>query len=526
MQDIIRIALAYVVGVWRYRWLIVVVPALASPVGWFYVATLPDQFRASARVFVDTDSILNPLMKDLAVRMDDNRRIAMMTRLLFTKEVMERLARMTDQDLKAKTPQQMDALVNSLKKRVKLRRQGGNIYNLSFINESPELAKRVVQAFLTIFVETNLGESRKDQDSAEQFLLRESKEYERRLVAADRKLKEFKARNMPYISDRGDYFEELQNMKSQLETARLNAQMAAERRDELKEQLATVEKEGLSALQKEEEEEASPLERRIQALQLQMDEILVRYTTRHPDVVHLRRAIARLQQQQEEQEQLAQLSEEGVFDAQDAQKALASSPVYQQMKLLVTEAQGDLASKQAIADEYERRIEHLKKEVDRVLEVEIERKQLNRDYGIVKKKHDGLLSRLESLRLGRQVDTSADTVRFRVIEPPKVPEKPAGPNRILFSSLTFGAALAIGLALAVVISLFRPTFNDRKHLQEATGVQVLGSIDMIWNTAQRRRRRLSNIAFLASFLLLLLSYAAVVMVYQFDIEVLSRIPFL
>ena len=216
MQDIIRLVLFYAIGVWRYRWLIIIVPAVVSPVGWFYVATLPDIYRESARVYVDTDSILNPLMAGIAVRMDDNRRISMMTRLLFTKDIMERLARMTDQDLKAKTPQQMDRVVASLKSRVRLNRQSGNIYRLSFSDRSPELAKRVVQAFLTIFVETNLGASRKDQDSAEQFLLRESKEYERRLVAADRKLKEFKARNMPYLSGRGDYFGQLQGMESKL----------------------------------------------------------------------------------------------------------------------------------------------------------------------------------------------------------------------------------------------------------------------------------------------------------------------
>lgn len=524
MQDIIGVVLSYLVGVWRYRWLIVAVPALASPVGWFYVATLPDQYQADAKVYVDTDSVLNPLMKGIAVRLDDNRRISMMTRLLFTKEIMERLARMTDQDLKAKTPQQMDEVVASLKSRVRLSRQSGNIYRLGFADESPELAKRVVQAFLTIFVETNLGESRKDQDSAEQFLLREAKEYERRLVTADRKLKEFKARNMPYISDRGDYFEELQDMKSKLETVRLEAQMAGERRDELKEQLAVVESEGLSALKADEEAMPSPLEKRIQALQLQLDDILIRYTERHPDVVYLRKAIARLKVQQQHEDQLVYLpEEEGVFDAQ---KVLATSPIYQQMKLLVTEAEGEVASREAIVNEYERRIEHLKKEVDRVLEVEIEQKQLNRDYGIVKGKHNALLQRLESLRLGRQVDTSAETVRFRVIEPPKVPDKPSGPNRSLFSSLIFGGGLGIGLALAVVISLFRPTYSNRKQLNESTGVPVLGSINMIWDDVQKRKRRLLNVAYAMSFMLLLLAYGAVLVVYKFDIAVLSRIPVL
>lgn len=521
MQEIIKVVLSYLVGVWRYRWMIVIVPALVSPVGWFYVATLPDQFQAAARVYVDTDSVLNPLMRGIAVRLDDNRRIAMMAKLLFTSDVMERLARMTDQDLKAKTPQEMEDVVDSLKSRVELERQSENIYQLGFMDESPELAKRMVQAFLTIFVETNLGESRKDQDSAEQFLLREVKEYERRLVDAERKLKEFKARNLPYISDKGDYFEELQDKKSMLDTARLDHQMAQERRDELEEQLEDVEEDGLNAFNVEQGFTMTPMEQRIQGYQLQIDEILVRYTERHPEVIHLRNTIALLEQQLENEQIEYVSNEEDLFGAS---QSLGGNPVYQQMKLLVTEAEAEVAGKSAILNEFERRIVHLEKEVDRVLEVEAEQTQLNRDYGIIHEKHNELMERLETLRLGRQVNTSAETVRFRVIDPPEVPKKPDGPNRILLSTLVLGAGLGVGLALAVVISLFRPTFSDRKQLSESTGLVVLGSVDMIWDDTQQGKRRMLNLSYGLSFLLLLLVYSAVVAVYQLEIDVLSRLP--
>ncbi len=154
--------------------------------------------------------------------------------------------------------------------------------------------------------------------------------------------------------------------------------------------------------------------------------------------------------------------------------------------------------------------------------METESRQLNRDYSIVVGKHQTLLERLEQLRLGRQVDSSAETIRFRVIEPPKVSNKPVGPNRILFSAMTFGGSLAAGLGLAFVISLFRPTFSERKQLNEATGITVLGSVDMIWTDSQRKKKRFYNLAYAASFGVLLLSFGLVIAVYQFDIDVLSR----
>jgi polysaccharide chain length determinant protein (PEP-CTERM system associated) len=527
MQDIVRLVFSYIIGIWRYRWMIVLVPALISPVGWFFVATLPDEYKAAAKVYVDTDSVLTPLLKGIVVRVDDRRRIGMMAKLLFSRQILDKLARMTDQDLKAKTPEEMDDLLESLKKRVTLRESSANIFELGFTDESPELAKRVVQAFLTIFVETNLGESRKDQDSAEQFLLRESKEYERRLVEAETKLKTFKSRNLAYLSNKGGYFEELQGVKSKQEEVKLEYQMAEERRKELEEQLLDFESEDFGSFDDgvDDLQTLSPMEQRINEMRLEIDQLLLRYTERHPDVMALKSALGRLEKESEAAT-VDEAFDEGFGEESGTEKSMMMNPVYQQMKMLLTESEADVASRYTMVKEYERRIDVLQREVGRVLEIEAEQKQLNRDYGILSSKHQNLLEKLESLRLGREVDTTADTVRFRVIEPPKVPDEPFGPNRILFSSIVFGASLGLGIGFAFLISIFRPTFSDRKQLSEFFDLPVLGSVDMIWTDEQTRKKRLFDVVFGLSFFILIGAFATLITVYQLDIDVLSRIPLL
>ncbi len=523
MYEIIRLALGYLVGIARFRWLIVIVPAVASPVGWFYVASMPDTFTASAKVFVDTDSVLQPLMQGLAVRMDDHRRIQMMTRLLFGRSTLEKLARMTDLDLRAKNPRQMDEVIDELKNKVQLQRQRGDIYRLAYTDSDPALAKKVVQSFLTIFVETNLGESRKDQDSAEQFLVREIKEYERRMVDAERKLKEFKARNLPYLSDRGGYYSRLQKAKNQLAAAKLDLQVAEERQEELQDQLDDLESGDAGALSAS-DTPLSPLDARIQKLQKQVNDLLLRYTERHPEVITLRRTIARLKKRKAEQEAAAKAAGQGEADDEAAaSERLAQNPVYQQMRLLVSEADADVASKKAILKEYQRRIKSLQAEVDRVLQVETEQKQLNRDYGLISGNYHKLTQSLEKLRLGRQVDTHAETVRFRVLEPPMVPDKPSGPPRILYSSMVFFGSLLGGVALAFILSLFRPTFFDRKQLGEVLELPVLGSVNFVWTDREKRRQRRGHLLFGLSLLSLFLAYAGVVAVYQLDIDIVSHL---
>lgn len=527
MQDILRLILHYLSGIWRFRWVALLIGAVASPVGWFYVATLPDQYVASARVFVDTDSVLNELLQGLAIQTDDTRRVSMMTRVLFSNENMKKLARMTDMDLRAKTPQQMDALVNSLKSRVSLSGRRDNIYTISFEDTSPELAKRVVQSMLTIFVESNLGTARQDQDSAEQFLQREIKEYERRMIEAERKLKDFKMRNLDFVTEKGNYYQRLKSAKDAHEAAKAELALATKFRDEVQGQLAEVQQESADAVNqqyKEWIEEAAksvtaPHDERIAQLESQVDDLLLKYTELHPEVIALRGTLERVKARRaaDRAEFLA------LQDTESVKAGFAESPLYQEMRLRLSAADVDVATQQGRVENLGLQIQELQRAVDHVLQIEAEQGQLNRDYGILQSNHQTLLARLERARLTRQVDTSVDTVRFRTLDPPRVPEKPSGPNRILMSSMAFGGSLVVGIGVALLLSMLRPVFEDRRQLNEAMGIPVLGSVNMIWTARQRQKRRMVNLAFGLGFFGLLISFGLVMAAFYLDINLLSRL---
>ncbi|MFN2108387.1 MAG: chain length-determining protein, partial [Anaerolineae bacterium] len=171
------------------------------------------------------------------------------------------------------------------------------------------------------------------------------------------------------------------------------------------------------------------------------------------------------------------------------------------------------------------KIEQSQAAVDEVLQVESEQKQLNRDYSILSSNHQQLIQRLEKARLTREVDTSVDTVKFRTLDPPKVPEDPSGPNRVAMSSGVFGGALIAGLGVAFLLAQLRPVFFDRRQLSEVSGVPVIGSVNMIWVPQQRLRKRLADLAFLVGFFVLVAAYVAVLMIFIADVDVMSRLPF-
>lgn len=155
--------------------------------------------------------------------------------------------------------------------------------------------------------------------------------------------------------------------------------------------------------------------------------------------------------------------------------------------------------------------------------MEAEEKQLNRDFGVIKKTHDTLVSRLEAAELARKADSRSETVRFRVVDPPRVPSKPSAPDRLLLSTGLLLAGLLLGTAVAFLFGQLRPTFDERRLLNEVTGLPVIGSVDMVWTQSQLHARKVRNISFLASIFGLVAVYGMVMAVYLYGGDVLARI---
>ncbi len=527
MMKILRVAFSYLSGIWRYRWIALVIAAITCAIGWFYVATLPDVYVSSARVLVDTDSLLKPLISESVVSTEESRRATMMARVLFSRENMEKLARKTDMALQTQTPEEMDALVKRLKSKLHLRQVGKNIYEISFQGNSPEFAARAVQSMLTIFVEPNPGATRQDQDSAEQSLQREIEDSERRVQEADREIEDFELRELEFVSSKGDYDQQLKSAKDQHEDAQEMLALARTRLEELQGKIKGVaaENDEIKAQQHEQQLQQSleavvaPQDAQIREMEAQVDSLLLKYTDLHPDVTALRRTVKRLKAERDAARAAFLSGQSAVGETEDF-----ANPVYEEMRLRLSEAEAEVGGKEARVEDLGNKLVDLQHAVDQVLQLEDEQQQLTRDHATLAKNHASLLMRLEKARLTREADTSVGSVSFRTLDPPEVPREPSGPNRVGMSSAVFGGAIAAGIGIAFLISMLRPVFGGRRQLSEAVGVPVLGSVNMIWTPQQKTKRRVVNLAFMIGVLGLVGSFALVFSVFSSRIDVMSYFP--
>jgi uncharacterized protein involved in exopolysaccharide biosynthesis len=117
MQEIIAQGMTYLWGIWRHKWLALAIAWVVALAGWAYVWKMPESYVASAKLYVDTNTVLRPLLQGLAITPDINQRVRMMSSTLFSRPNLEKLARMTDLDLRATTEAQQEALIDRLRDR-------------------------------------------------------------------------------------------------------------------------------------------------------------------------------------------------------------------------------------------------------------------------------------------------------------------------------------------------------------------------------------------------------------------------
>ncbi len=516
MHELADQLLFHLRATWRYRWYAVVVAWIIALGGWFAVHQMPNRYEAYARVYVDTQSVLRPLMSGLAVQPDLNQMVSMMSRTLISRPNLEKVIRMTDLDAGSETDDDRARLIGYLMTNLTFQSAGKeNLYTISFIDEDPHVAERIVESVVTLFVESSLSDKREDSESARRFIDEQLDGYRERLVASEHAITAFKRRHLGLMpGEGGGYFTRLIDARSALRQAELGLREAENSRDSIEKQLAGVSDNVSLPDANNLNTEAKPeteIDARIRVLEQKLDNLRLSYTDQHPDIVAIVPMIAQLKARREAEAKLLREQKEAEAKLRGtlASVAKAKDPVSQQLTVSLTKAHSDVAAMRARVAEYGKRYAELQAAANALPQVEAEYTQLTRDYEVNKARYDELLKRRASAQISGDLEASEAATGFRVIDPPRVPLVPKSPNRPQLMTMVLLVALGAGLGVAYLMTQIRPTFNDERRLKEVSGLQVLGTIVMAWTDRQKASRVGGVIMLLFSFLSLLSAYVAI-----------------
>jgi polysaccharide chain length determinant protein (PEP-CTERM system associated) len=507
MDDITRQITQILIAMKQRRWVGMAVAWLVAIIGAVVVVFMHDRYEASARVFVDTQTVLKPLMSGLAFQPDSDQQVRMLARTLISRPNVERLIQSPRIGLTGLPPGVRERTIDGLMKGIQVSPSGdANLFAITYRDVDPERAQRIVEELVSMFVNSGVLDKQRDSEQARQFLDSQIKEYEAKLTESENRLKDFKLHNfgLTGTSDK-DYFARVSSSTDKVNQLRIQLQAAERSRDALKRELSNEEPSmPVEALGPGMAPQQSETEARLDAQKRQLDDLMRRYTDEHPDVIAVKRNIAALEKQKRAEDEAR---------ARNKGHLAPTSPVFQRIRIALAEAEANVASLQGQLGAEQALLDQARAAAGRMPEVEAQLAQLNRDYDVVRKNYEQLVSRRESASLGEKINETTNMAEFRVVEPPRVSPTPAKPSRMMVAVLTVIAALGAGLGASFGLTQLFPTVVDSRSLKELTGRPVLGSVSMVIGPAAKAAIQRDRTYFISAFaLFLILNMAWLVLV--------------
>ncbi len=462
---------------WKRRWWGVIAAWIVCVSGWLAVAAMPNQYEAFARVYIDADAVLTPLLRGIAVESSLQDQLDLLQHMLLSRPNLERIIQKTDLSLETPTQTDTEQMVERLATRIQVIAQTRNIFSIAYRNTSRQLAADVVQAMLASFIENKAGDNRDEIDRATVFMDGQIASYEKALRAAETRRAEFRRKYIDLLPGDGGT-NRLEQARAQVST--LTGQLADARADRvlIAHELASTQASfggGGGSVSAGSGEAAQSL----RAAEDKLRQLKQIYTPAYPEVIT----------QQHLVDEMRANPERAPAVMQQTGRATAN-PVYESYRLRLTETDERIGSLvRQIADATAER-DRLTRIAQGVPELEAQYINMNRDYDVVRRNYDELVSRREGMRISDAAQKKASNIKLVIIDPPSAPQVPVAPNRTLLALAVLVAGLGAGVGVIAAMLALDQSFHTVADLR-ALGMTVIGSVSLAilpLSTAARLRQ--------------------------------------
>ena len=490
MNAALEFILEQIRGVWRFRWTAMLVAWIVCLVGWLVVLAMPDTYSAWARVFVDTRTRLSQVTQGIGVESNIASQAEAVREALLGGPQLEKVARLSMPGYSTASLEQQAAIIDGLRKRLQVEATGernrpADLYMITYTDQDRQTAHRVVDQLLKLFLANALGGSQQGSEQAQQFLTQQIAEYDKKLAAAESRLADFKRQYGGLVPGAtGDYFTRLHGETDNLDKDHSALTVAEQKRDELLRQLSSEQPLMGSSSHMVSGAAGADTSSAIRETQARLDELLLRFTDKHPDVIAARRTLEDLKKRQQVEIEAVRHGDQAAIAA----SGLAANPVYQGIKLQLSQTDVEVAAARRQVADREGRIAELRKMINTAPEVEAEYARLNRDYDVTRGQYQALVDRLNRAKLSDKAEATG-VVRFEVVEPPTGSSQPVSPDRIRLILVVLLGGLAAGIGAAYLMHQLRPVFASARQLTELTQLPVLGVVSMTWLERHKEQAR-------------------------------------
>ena len=386
------------------------------------------------------------------------------------------------------------------------------VFTVAYTATDPVIAARVTNTLASLFTEENSRQREQAAVGTSQFLEAQLSELRTKLAGQEQKITAYKEQHLGELPEQKEVnLRTLERMQQQLSLAYENNRRATERRQNISQSMNNLDlasaMAGSGTIAGPTVTPAESAAARVSILKQELAALQTTYSDKYPDVIQMKEQIRIMERRvaEEEKKMAAAVAApkhgkaEMSRSSRDMQLAVQNPYV---LSLMQQRDQADVEAK-ASSDEikgltsqialYQRRLEMTPKR-------EQELALITRDYETTRDMFRQLLAKRGEADIAAELEQRQKGERFRVIDQARLPERPAGPNRLRL--LIVGLVLAFGAAgVAVVLAEQVDTSYRRAEEVRATaGVPVLSTIPRIvteddrLHAARQRRMALAAVA--------------------------------
>ena len=327
------------------------------------------------------------------------------------------------------------------------------------------MADQLLQLYLTYTQRTRAEQAA----AALHFLEAQATQLEESMRGMEQRLEQFKAKYGSALPDaEGRNLAGTDRAQRDLESFESQIRIAQQRESELQLQLTEVSP-SLTAAVGDWRTELAKLRGEL-ALAEQ------KYTSEHPDVKRLRRAIA-------------DLAAQGAASSTSGAEA-PDNPEYLRIKSQLDSTRRELDALHASASRARSDLTQYEQNLAMAPGVERQYAQISRDYGIAQSRYADLQNKIKEAALAQTLESEARGERLTLLRAPSAPTTPASPNRLGIILLGFVLSAGIAFLVAVLKDTADPTVRSTDDLEAIMGSAPVGHVPVILNRLDLRHRRL------------------------------------
>lgn len=451
----------------------------------------PPVYRSMATILIEEPEVPSDLVQSTVTSYADQRIQLIKYRIMTTEKLTELMNRFDLYgDLRDNTPLtdimmkfREDIQVETISAQVLDPRNGRPTkatiaFTVSFDNRSPQLAQKVANELVTLYLSENARERQGQAAATTNFLSQEAERLSVQIKELEGRLAKFKEENAGKLPQQLEANRQVLERTIELideTTRRLEAER--QRQSFLRSELAML------ASSLAQQSRSAPGDMSGARLRSEIAGLRATHGSNHPMVLRLQNELARL----EGPAQRTKAQPTGSAEAAPADEMVSADPLYVSLRAQLNTATTNIASLEAEKKVLTERLQAFQQRAMTTPEVERQYLSLVRDYDNARLTYNETKNKQLAAELSQSLEIERKGERFSLIEPPMTPTSPQPPTRLMIIGAGLLLAMGVGVGLVLLADVFDNRVYGARQLAALTGEMPLVVVPYFRTPGEERR---------------------------------------